>query len=86
MAQDNPFLGFFESMGVGMEAGAERRSLMERARQGKLGPGNQSLVLGALFCKALPELLLLRLLVWHRINLSFRQRIRLWIIRCASGK
>ena len=39
MAEDNPFLGFFESMGVGMEAGAKRRSLMERAQQGKLEPG-----------------------------------------------
>jgi len=46
MAQDNPFLGFFESMGVGMEAGAERRSLMERARQGKLGPGESVPSLG----------------------------------------
>jgi len=46
MAQDNPFLGFFESMGVGMEAGAERRSLMERARQGKLEPGESVPSLG----------------------------------------
>jgi hypothetical protein len=46
MAEDNPFLGFFESMGVGMEAGAERRSLMERARQGKLGPGESVPSLG----------------------------------------
>ena len=46
MAQDNPFLGFFESMGVGMEAGAERRSLMERARQGKLKPGESVPSLG----------------------------------------
>ena len=46
MAEDNPFLGFFESMGVGMEAGAERRSLMERARQGKLKPGESVPSLG----------------------------------------
>jgi sulfur transfer protein SufE len=46
MAQDNPFLGFFESMGVGMEAGAQRRSLMERARQGKLEPGESVPSLG----------------------------------------
>jgi hypothetical protein len=36
MAQDNPFLSFFESMGTGMEAGAERRSLMQRAERGQL--------------------------------------------------
>ena len=46
MAEDNPFLGFFESMGVGMEAGAERRSLMERARLGKLEPGESVPSLG----------------------------------------
>ena len=41
MAEDNPFLSFFESIGVGMEAGQRRRTLMERAQQGKLGPGEQ---------------------------------------------
>lgn len=35
MAEDNPFLSFFESVGVGMEAGRQRRSLMERARAGE---------------------------------------------------
>ena len=35
MAEDNPFLSFFESVGVGMEAGRQRRSLMERSRRGE---------------------------------------------------
>jgi hypothetical protein len=38
MAQDNPLLGFFESLGTGMEAGRERRTLMQRAQQGKISP------------------------------------------------
>jgi len=41
MAQDNPFLSFFESIGTGMEASQQRRTLMERAQQGKLGPGER---------------------------------------------
>lgn len=35
MAEDNPFLSFFESVGTGMEARQRRRSLMERARAGE---------------------------------------------------
>ena len=38
MAQDNPFLNLFESIGAGMEAGQRRRNLMERARQGEISP------------------------------------------------
>ena len=38
MAQDNPFLNLFESIGAGMEAGQQRRNLMERARQGEISP------------------------------------------------
>jgi hypothetical protein len=38
MAQDNPLLGFFESLGTGMEAGRERRTLMQRARRGEISP------------------------------------------------
>jgi hypothetical protein len=53
MAEDNPFLGFFESMGVGMEAGAERRSMMERARQGKLEPGEEVPGLGRTILKGI---------------------------------
>ena len=41
MAEDNPFLSFFESIGTGMEASQQRRTLMERAQQGKLGPGER---------------------------------------------
>ena len=41
MAEDNPFLSFFESMGTGMEAGAKRRSLMQRAERGQLKPGEE---------------------------------------------
>ena len=47
MAEDNPFLKFFESVGIGMEAGRERRSLMERSREGKLEPGETVPSLGA---------------------------------------
>jgi len=32
---ENPLLGFFESLGAGMEAGQQRRTLMQRARQGE---------------------------------------------------
>lgn len=32
---ENPLLGFFESIGAGMEAGQRRRTLMQRARQGE---------------------------------------------------
>jgi len=35
MAQDNPFLSFFESIGTGMEASQQRRTLMERAQRGE---------------------------------------------------
>lgn len=35
MAQDNPFLSFFESIGTGMEAGQRRRTLMQRAQKGE---------------------------------------------------
>jgi len=38
MAQDNPFLNLFESIGAGMEAGQQRRNMMERARQGEISP------------------------------------------------
>jgi hypothetical protein len=53
MAQDNPFLGFFESMGVGMEAGAERRSLMQRAQRGQLEPGEEVPGLGRTILKGI---------------------------------
>jgi hypothetical protein len=35
MAEDNPFLSFFESIGTGMEASQQRRTLMERAQRGE---------------------------------------------------
>jgi len=35
MAEDNPFLSFFESIGTGMEASQRRRTLMERAQRGE---------------------------------------------------
>jgi hypothetical protein len=38
MAQDNPLLGFFESLGTGMEAGRQRRTLMQRAQRGEISP------------------------------------------------
>jgi len=38
MAQDNPFLSFFEGLGTGMEAGRERRTLMQRAQRGEISP------------------------------------------------
>ena len=51
MAQDNPFLSLFESMGTGMEAGAERRSLMQRAERGQLEPGEEVPGLGRTILK-----------------------------------
>lgn len=53
MAQDNPFLSFFESMGTGMEAGAERRSLMQRAERGQLEPGEEVPGLGRTILKGI---------------------------------
>jgi len=32
---ENPLLGFFESLGAGMEAGQQRRTLMQRAQKGE---------------------------------------------------
>lgn len=53
MAEDNPFLSFFESMGTGMEAGAERRSLMQRAQRGQLKPGEEVPGLGRTILKGI---------------------------------
>ena len=53
MAEDNPFLSFFESMGTGMEAGAERRSLMQRAQRGQLEPGEEVPGLGRTILKGI---------------------------------
>ena len=53
MAQDNPFLSFLESMGTGMEAGAERRSLMQRAQRGQLEPGEEVPGLGRTILKGI---------------------------------
>jgi hypothetical protein len=53
MAQDNPLLSFFESMGTGMEAGAERRSLMQRAQRGQLKPGEEVPGLGRTILKGI---------------------------------
>jgi len=53
MAQDNPFLSLFESMGTGMEAGAERRSLMQRAERGQLEPGEEVPGLGRTILKGI---------------------------------
>lgn len=53
MAEDNPFLSFFESMGTGMEAGAERRSLMQRAERGQLKPGEEVPGLGRTILKGI---------------------------------
>ncbi len=53
MAEDNPFLSFFESMGTGMEAGAERRSLMQRAERGQLEPGEEVPGLGRTILKGI---------------------------------
>jgi ribosomal 50S subunit-recycling heat shock protein len=53
MAQDNPFLSFFESMGTGMEAGAERRSLMQRAERGQLKAGEEVPGLGRTILKGI---------------------------------
>ena len=53
MAEDNPFLSFLESMGTGMEAGAERRSLMQRAERGQLEPGEEVPGLGRTILKGI---------------------------------
>ena len=53
MAEDNPILSFFESMGTGMEAGAERRSLMQRAERGQLEPGEEVPGLGRTILKGI---------------------------------
>lgn len=53
MAEDNPFLSFLESMGTGMEAGAKRRSLMQRAQRGQLEPGEEVPGLGRTILKGI---------------------------------
>ena len=55
MAEDNPFLSFFESMGTGMEAGAKRRSLMQRAERGQLEPGEEVPGLGRTILKSITQ-------------------------------
>lgn len=55
MAEDNPFLSFFESMGTGMEAGAKRRSLMQRAERGQLKPGEEVPGLGRTILKSITQ-------------------------------
>jgi hypothetical protein len=56
MAQDNPFLSFFESIGTGMEASQQRRTLMERAQRGEdvNVPGRFATVMSAIARAATP--------------------------------
>jgi|TARA_R100000084_G_scaffold56249_1_gene23845 hypothetical protein len=56
MAEDNPFLSFFESIGTGMEASQRRRTLMERAQRGEDVdvPGRFATVMSAIARAATP--------------------------------